>query len=247
MKIRSLILIGLLAGFFFAVALFPANLFWKLVGNQLPIPLEVERVGGTLWDGFLVGNMAQPVPGPAVVRWRLYGFRLLIGEVAVNLAVEGAQYRFAGGGYWGLWGKGLQEFSGDAQAALLDSALVEFSATVDGVLNLNDVSVKIAGNRISSGSGVISWSGGPVTVQDGDHSQSVDFPGVRGELAAVDGNLIINVHETQGNMPLGELSLLPAEGLVGIKVLKRVMALAGYGAQGDEDNVLLNLQQPLPF
>lgn len=248
MKIRSLILIGLFAGLFFAIALLPASLVWRVAGGGLPLPIVVDRVGGTVWQGFLSGRVNQPVAaGPIVIRWDLQGLRLLLGEAALEIGLEGAQYRLQGSGFWGLWGKGITDFNGDLRASMLEQALAEFGVSAGGIVKLNNVSVRLSGNRISSAEGDIGWSGGPVSVRDGGSTQNLEFPGIKGELAEVEGNLIIAVTETRGNKPLGELSLLPEQGLAGVKVLKRVMALAGYGAQGDEDKVLVSLQQPLPF
>lgn len=248
MKIRSLILIGLLASLFFAVALLPASLVWRVAGPSLPLPMVVERVGGTLWDGFLVGRLNNHVaPGPVVIRWDLKALRFLLGEADLELGLEGGQYRLQGSSYWGLWGKGIQNFTGDISAAMLEQALTDFGVSVDGVLKIDSVTVKFAGKRVSEAEGQVSWSGGPVSVRNGPSPQNLDFPGIKGQLEEAEGNLLIKVTETRGNQPLGELSLMPEQNLAGIKVLKRVMALAGFGDGGDEDKVLVNLQQPLPF
>lgn len=247
MKIRSLLLIGLLSGLVFAVALLPASLVWRLAGGMMPVPLMVERVGGTLWDGYLVGRISNPVaPGPVVIRWDLHGLRFLLGEASLGLGLEGSQYRLQGSGFWGLWGMGIEDFNGDMKAAMLEQALGEFGVRPDGMVKLSNVSVKLSGKRVTLAEGELGWSGGQVVVRDAG-PQPMDIPGIRGQLSEAEGNLIIAVTETRGNQPLGELSLLPEQGLVGVKVLKRVVAMAGMGSQGDEDKVLLNLQQPLPF
>lgn len=247
MKIRSLILIGLLAGLSFAVALLPASLIWRFAGG-LPVPIVVERVGGTLWEGYLFGRSTNPVvPGPVVIRWDLKALRLLMGEAALELGLEGGQYRLQGSGYWGLWGKGIQGFTGDLGAAMLEQSLAEFGIKAQGVLKIEDVTVKFSGKRVSAAEGLISWSGGQVEVNNGGAPQNLDFPGIKGQLEETEGTLLIKVTESRGNQPLGELSLMPEQNLAGVKVLKRVMALAGFGDGGDEDKVLVNLQQPLPF
>lgn len=248
MRIRSLIVIGLLAGLFFAVALLPASLVWRVLGPNLPLPMTVERVGGTLWSGFVTGRMSDSIaPGPVVIRWNMKIWHLLLGEAALELGLEGGQYRLQGSGYWGLWGKGVQRLHGDVRAALLEQLLAEFDVSAGGVLKVEDVRVKFSGKRVSDAGGVVSWSGGPVVVNSGPSPESLDFPGVRGQFEEAEGNLLIRFTETRGNQPLGELSLMPEQNLAGIKVLRRVMVLAGFDSGGDENRVLLNLQQPLPF
>jgi hypothetical protein len=246
MKTRSLILIGLLSCLFFAVALLPASLVWRSLGSSLTgLPLVAEQVGGTLWKGFVLTRIQDPLAaGPLVVQWDLKALRLLMGEVALDMKLEGGQYRLQGSGYWGLWGKGVTGMNGDVKAAMLEQTLSGFGVSAQGEVKVVDVSVGFSGNRVTSATGNVNWSGGPVSVSGGP--QNLDFPGIKGELGDVEGDLIVAVTETRGNQPLGELSLMPEQGLAGVKVLRRVMSLAGMGS-GDEDKVLLNLQQPLPF
>lgn len=248
MKIRSLILTGLLAVLVFAVALLPASLAWRIAGVGLALPVSVDRVSGTVWNGFVTGRLRHELaPGPVVIRWNLKALHLLLGEAVLDLGVEGAQYRLQGQGYWGLWGKGLQDFNGDIRMAMLEQALTQFGVSAGGAVKIEGLTVKFAGNRVGQADGQINWSGGQVQVSGPDGTQVLDFPGVQGKLEARDGNLFVNVTETRNNKPLGELSLLPEQGLAGVKVLKRVMVLAGFDAGGDEDRVLVSLQQPLPY
>jgi hypothetical protein len=49
----------------------------------------------------------------------------------------------------------------------------------------------------------------------------------------------------KGKKALGEAMLRP-DGIGGVKVLQRVMTLAGFSSSpGDDDKVLLNIQRPL--
>ena len=248
MKTRSLILIGLISCLFFAIALLPASLVWHLAGRSLMgLPVSVEQVGGTVWNGYLKGRLGgQLPPGPVVVRWDLQGLKLLMGEVALELHVEGSQYRIGGDGYWGLWGEGLTGFNGNVQVELLRQMLAQFDVSAGGEITLSNISARLRGRKVTAASGSVGWTGGKVSVR-GPSPQTLDFPGVKGELAQEQGNLIVHVTETRSNKPLGELSLMPEQGLAGVKVLKRVLSLAGMNTNGGDDKVLLNLQQPLPF
>lgn len=249
MKLRSLILVGLLSAIVFAIALFPAGLAWKMASGSLAgLPVTVERVGGTVWNGFMVGRLNNPVlRGPIVVDWRLKGLRILMGEIAVGLRVEGNAYRLEGGGHWGLWGKGLSDVDGDLQAQLLDQSLRQFGFSAGGVLTLRDVSANLSGQRITKGEGEISWSGGEINAPGSGANGPIIYPPVLGNLEETEGALLISVKETESNLPLGELSLMPEKNLGSVKVLQRVISLAGMGDGGDDDKVMLNMQQPLPF
>ena len=80
MKVRNLILVGVLSCVVFAFVLFPASLLWRLVsGSVTGLPVQVERVGGTIWDGFAYGRLRTSyVNGPVVIGWDLRGLRLLL-------------------------------------------------------------------------------------------------------------------------------------------------------------------------
>lgn len=249
MKLRSLFLVGLLSAIVFAVALFPAGLAWKMAsGSMSGLPVSVDRVGGTIWNGFMVGRLNNPVlRGPIVVDWQLKGLHLLMGEAAVGLRVEGNAYRLDGSGHWGLWGKGLSGVNGDLQAHLLDQSLRQFGFSADGVLTLRDVSANLSGKRITKGEGEISWTGGEINAPGSGTDGPIIYPPVLGTFEEVDGALQLSVKETESNLPLGELSLMPEKNLGSVKVLKRVISLAGMSEGGDDNQVMLNMQQPLPF
>lgn len=249
MKIRSIVLVGLLALLVFAIALFPASLAWKSVSSMASgLPVKVERVGGTIWNGFFVGKLNNPVlRGPVVVSWDLKGLRLLMGEANVGLSLEGQAYRLSGSGHWGLWGKGVADLNGDVQAHMLNQSLRQFDVSAQGVLKIEDLSINLSGKKITKANGQISWSGGSVTAAGRGASDPIMYPAVTGLVSEVDGNLLLAVTETQSKAPLGELGLLPEKNLGSVKVLQRVLTLAGMDSGGDDDKVLINMQQPLPF
>lgn len=249
MKIRNLILIGVLSCVVFAIALLPASLLWRMVsGSMGGLPVQVERVGGTVWDGYAYGRLrTQFVRGPVVLNWDLKGFRLLLGEVALGLDVEGTDFRIEGAGHWGLWGKGVSHLNGDVQATMLNQSLRQFGVSAVGVINVEDVSVNLSAQTITEATGWIRWSGGRVTAPGAGSGNPINFPPVNGEVRQEEGNLYLTVTEASGNKLLGELGMLPEKGLGSVKALQRVLSLAGMSPGGDDDKVLVNMQQPLPF
>jgi len=249
MKIRNLILVGVLSCIVFAIALLPASLLWNAVSGSLQgSPLQVERVGGTVWNGYALANVRTPVlQGPVVLDWRLKGYRLLLGELAVGLRLEGNAFQIAGGGHWGLWGKGITHLNGDVQASMLDQSLREFGISASGVLKVDEVNINLSGTTITTAEGLISWSGGAVTAPGRGSRNPIDFPPVNGQVREEEGNLYLTVTEARGNQLLGELGVLPEKGLGSLKVLQRVLSLAGMSPGGDDNKVLANMQQPLPF
>ena len=248
MKIRNLILIGVLSCVVFAIALFPASILWNMVsGSVNGLPVQVERVGGTVWNGYAVGRLrTQFVRGPVVIDWDLKGIRLLMGEIAIGLRAEGNDFRIDGSGHWGLWGVGVSHLNGDVQADMLNQSLRQFGISASGVINVDGVSVNLAGNTITTAEGWVRWSGGQVQAPGTGSRTPLDIPPVNGEVREQEGNLFLTVTEAKGNQLLGEAGLLPEKGLGSLKVLQRVLSLVDMGS-GDDDKVLVNMQQPLPF
>ncbi len=248
MKVRSYIALGIISFVVFVVALFPANIVWKSIESSVSaaIPGKVQVVGGTLWNGFVVLDLrAGPVTGLHVAQWDLHPLNFLLGEVAVDLMAESESLIVSGGAYIGLFGKGVDDLNGNVSATMIEPLLKEFGASAEGALHVENLSVKVSGDSVSDASGVIRWDGGKVQYRSGRSSQSIDFPGVQGTLTENEGALTLAVIETKGNQSLGE-AMLRADGIGGVKVLQRVMSLAGLSsAPGDDDKVLVNLQRPL--
>lgn len=249
MKLRNLIILGVCSVVLFAVFLLPASLVWKSVsGSMAGLPVNVEQVGGTLWDGYAEGVVRTPsFRGPVVIKWDLKALRLILGELRLGLRIEGQAFQLQGDAFQGLWGKGFTELNGDVQAILLQDIMQDNGISVEGTLKVDQVGVKFSSDRVSSAAGTISWAGGEVTAPGRGPSNPIMFPPVSGQLSEQDGNLILAVKETKNNQPLGELGLMPEKGLASVKILQRVLTLAGMENQGSDDKVLVNMQQPLPF
>ncbi|MGC1507252.1 type II secretion system protein N [Ketobacter sp. MCCC 1A13808] len=249
MKLRNLIILGVCSIIVFAILFLPASLLWRAASGSLAgLPLQVERVGGSVWDGYAVANLRNPaLRGPVVIDWDLKALRLILGEVRLGLRVEGQAFQLTGDAFTGLWGKGANDLNGDIQARMLDQMLREFGVSAGGALKVNQVGFNISGNRVSSAEGQITWGGGMVTAPGRGRSNPIDFPPVKGELSENEGNLMLAFTETKGNKSLGELGLLLENGVASVKVLQRVLRLAGMEASGSDDKVLVNMQQPLPF
>ncbi|MDX1694432.1 MAG: type II secretion system protein N [Ketobacteraceae bacterium] len=247
MKLRYYILLGVFSFVFFLIALFPAALAWKMVPGSVTqnLPIRVEQVGGTLWDGFMVGKTFQgPVKGQHVFAWDLNPLWLLLADLNAGLRAEGDDYRVSGTAHFGLLGKGVSDLDGRVQAELVNDMLKQLGAKASGELMLKDVTLEFgSGTEVEKAEGLISWGGGPVSYRQGRHSKNLDVPAIKGTLDQKDGGLLLSVVEAENNAALGELTLKGPIG--GVVVYKRVMRIAGMGNPADEDAVLVQLQQPI--
>lgn len=247
MKLRYYILLGVFSLLFFLIALFPADLAWKMVPKSVTasLPLRVEQVGGTLWDGYAVAkSFSGPVKGQHVFAWNLNPLWLFLADLNAGLRVEGSDYKASGTAHFGLTGKGVSGLNGQVRADLVNALLNQFGAQASGELLLKDVTLEFgSGTDVSQATGLISWGGGPVSYRDGRRTQNIDVPGIKGTLTQQDGGLLLSVVESTSNAALGELTLKGPIG--GVVVYKRVMRVAGLSNPADEDAVLVQLQRPI--
>lgn len=209
------------------------------------LPIKVEQVGGTLWDGFIVGKTFRgPVKGQHVFSWDLNPLWLLTADVSADLRAEGDDYKVSGTAHIGLFGKGFSGLNGQIDVGLVNDMLKELGATATGELKIQDVTLEFGrGTDIDAAEGMLSWGGGPVSYRQGRNSQNLDFPAIKGTLTQQEGGVLLSVVDSKSNNRLAELTLKGPIG--GVTVYKRVMKLAGMGNPPDEDEVLVQLQQPI--
>lgn len=249
MKIRNLILVGVLCCVIFAISLFPVSLIRGTIAGMFQgTPLRLEQVGGTIWRGYALTQARSPIfSGPVVITWDLHGLNLLLGEVSLGLELEGNEFQLTGSAYWGLWGKGVKQLNGEAQAALLDQQLRQFGIRTSGLIKWEDLGANLSGKRFTSAGGNIYWHDGQVQAPAVGTREPLDFPPVNGQLREADGDLYLTVTEGKGNQLLGELGVLPEKGVGSVRVLQRVLSAAGMQQGNNDEKVLVNMQQPLPF
>ena len=253
MRKRFLILIGVLSVLIFAIAFLPAKLVLgplaeRMSAGEPSVDIQLDQIGGTVWNGFALIRMPKELNRLAVsISWDVKASRLFLGELALGLGFESRDFRLSGFGFLSFGSKGLSSLTGDVQAAILDRLLKPQGISIDGQLNINDVSFAIGDSRVTKAGGTISWSGGQVKLPASVGGDLVEFAGLKAELQEVNGDLLVPVTETDTNQPLGEFALLMEQGLYSITVLQRVMTLAGMENDGNDDKVLIKQQQPLSF
>lgn len=247
MKLRYYILLAIFSIFFFVVALFPANLAWNLLPKSVSqgLPLKVQNVGGTLWDGFAVGKMNRgPVRGTHVLTWDLNPLRLLMADVSIDLGAEGGAYKVDGSAHYGAFGKGVSDLNGEVDIALINDVLKQFGAKASGELVIQNMTLEFgSGTTVNEASGQLTWAGGPVSYKQGRNSQNLELPAVQGVLVQQDGGVKLALAERKSKDKLGELTLKGPIG--GVLLYNRVMRIAGLGTPDDEDEVLVQLQRPI--
>lgn len=246
MKIRTYVLAGSLGFGLFAINQLPANLLWRTLGAQIAsvIPFNVEAVGGTLWNGFVVGRPQGAFTERIVARWDLKPGALLLGRIAVGLGLESAGFKLDGVGYAGLSGKGLYDVSAVADASMLNPFVQGMGVSAAGRLNLDEIALSLNGDmQVTEASGSLAWNGGKVSTSFGGGGEQYSIPAVSGVVSQRMNGAFVDLKQVEGSKPLGEVGVT-GDGILSVTVLQRVMTLAGMAA-GDENKVLIKTQQPL--
>jgi hypothetical protein len=246
MKIRTYVLVGSLSFGVFAINQLPANLLWRALGAQLSpvLPFAVESVGGSIWNGFVVGRPQGAFNERVLAQWDVKPASLLMGRLALGLKLESSGFRVSGTGYAGLAAKGVYDLSAKANAAMLDPILQGMGVSASGELILKDVSVGLGKDmQVTDASGSLLWRGGTITAGFSGSPEQYSVPPISGIVSQKQNGAFIDVKQVDGAKPLGEVGLT-GDGILNVTVLQRVMTLAGMEA-GDENKVLIKTQQPV--
>lgn len=246
MKIKTYVLVGMFSVSVFTLNQLPAHLVWQVIGPQVApmIPFTVEGVGGSLWDGFVVGRPQAGLTDRVVARWNLKPGALLLGRVAAELGVESAGFKIRGTAYAGMSAKGAYDVSAAADASFLNPFLQGMSASASGQLTIDGLAVALNSDfKVTEAAGTLNWKGGSVTADIGSGPQQYTVPPVMGEISQRFNGAFVDLKQVDGNKALGEVGIT-GDGILSVTALQRVMTLVGMTA-GDEDKVLIKTQQPL--
>lgn len=246
MKIKTYVLVGMVSTGLFALNQLPASFVWGVVGPQLApmIPFAVEGVGGSVWDGFVVGRPQGPFNERVVAQWNLQPGALLLGRFAVALGLESSAFKLSGTAYSGVSGKGAYDVTAVADASMLNPFIQSMGVTAGGELSVNELAVSVDGDmQVTEAAGTLNWKGGMVSASLSGSPEQYSVPPVVGVVSQRMNGAFVDLTQLEGGKPLGEVGIT-GDGILSVTVLQRVMALAGMAA-GDEDKVLIKTQQPL--
>ena len=245
---RSLILVGILAYLVFLLALFPINIAYKILNPQ-GLPVSVEALSGTLWQGS--GVLKERQVGRLDVTWSLNPWALVTQQVSADVKVKGQQVRF--NGHIDL---GLQSFhipatiqisdaKGYVAADLVNQFARQQRASIQGDLELSalNLSYNLLEKQAQSASGRLVWQGGQVAYPVGRDKRTANMPMLVGQLSTESGNLLANVSTTSGEAVAQ--ANLKNDGWAGIAIKRRLLDLAGekWPGQGNADTSVFEVSE----
>lgn len=245
MRTGTYLAVGILTALVYLVYSLPLSWVWSAFGGHVAplVPAQVERVGGSLWDGHAVIRPYQMPSQRVLVAWDISGWKVLLGSLSTDLHVESANLIFDSRVTAGVGGYAVEGANATIDLALISPMLQELSVQAGGLVRLQAVSVVASRDlRFSAGEGRITWEGGNVSLGYGG-GDVYRVPAVQGVLSVRDQGLLLTVTEVAGGQLLGEAGL-SGDGIGSLTVLQRVMTLVGMQGASD-DKILVKTQQPL--
>jgi general secretion pathway protein N len=223
----------------------PLPWVWSAFGGHVAplIPAQVERVGGSIWNGYAIVRPHMMPAQRLLVGWDVSGWQLLRGQLSSGVRLEMASMMFEAEISGGAAGYTLTDANATLDLQLIEPMLREFSIQAGGVVRAEKVSVDASRDlRFHRADGRITWDGGSVSLGYGG-GDVYRIPGVLGVLSTRDQGLWLTVTETASGKLLGEAGL-SGDGIGSLTVFQRVMTMVGMQGASD-DKILVKTQQPL--
>jgi hypothetical protein len=247
LKIRYLIVVGVVAYFIFTLAHLPAIWIAPYVDRLLaPQGMGLTSVSGTVWSGRADLRSSNPSLAPlqgSQLVWALRFSGLWRGQGRADVQVSGNALQLQAQMQMGWKRFGVSDASGEISALFLN-ALLANTLQVTQPLQLSHVSLhlKRTANPSIEGSGNFFWPKGSMVLTQ-NPGQTLNMPDMMASLSSVDKGIQLTAKAQDA--PVLNIKL-DATGMATITVLKRMLViLAQPGGDADPDAMLFEFQQPL--
>ena len=211
----------------FLVATLPANFVWQsLLSPQIntrAMGLEVVSVDGTVWEGRALISYKSV---SSIIDWNISVMDALSLSLPIEINVDseiGKAQLFAS---IGLSQSSLEIVKADVDVSKLSPIFQRQRVVLDGDLLVKNLRVNINEQKISSASGLASWSGGNIAYPVGRQLHERNLPSFRAELSSsAEGSVQIGVRDADAKFNVVDLNL-DAEGEVMLKVTRRLLDIS---------------------
>ena len=246
LKIRTYVLLGVLSYCAFLASMVPASFVTGLIADQQQV-VSFRQVQGTVWRGSMTMDSRQFGESVSGVEfaWTINPLYCFMGRLGGKFNVSAQGLDVNGSGTVGLSRVSISDIQGTIHAKLVNQLLKKQDVEITGRIELQSLAldVDLANRTTESASGGFLWGGGKVTYRQGRRKQTVDFPGVVGDLSAQEGELGLMVAQADNQKPLLMASVAQT-GVAKISILKRVLQLAGQKIKkGHADKLLFEIQE----
>jgi general secretion pathway protein N len=225
----------------------PLHFIWPYLKPQLgPLPVQVDSVTGTLWQG--QAQLRDATVGRVDARWQIAPSSLLLGQLSSTLQVKASAARLEGEVVVGLDQQlQLQQVSGFLDSSLLQPLLRRGRASLAGEFELSQLNahIDLATPQLLDARGRLVFSGGDVSFPVDGKPISATLPMVIGDIAQQEGRTTVALNTTEGDA-LGQL-YLQADGWGGSRIRRRFLDVLGqpWPAQAEADTVIFEVSEKI--
>jgi len=217
----------LLSLFCFLVATLPANFVWQSIlspqVNTRGMGLDVISVDGTVWQGRALISYKSL---SSVVNWNISVIDALSLSLPIEINVDsqvGKAQLFAS---IGLSQSSLEIVKADVDVSKLSPVFQRQRVVLDGDLLVKNLLVNINERKISSASGLASWSGGDIAYPVGRQLHERNLPSFRAELSSsAEGDVQLGIRDADAKFNVIDLKL-DEKGEVMLKVTRRLLDIS---------------------
>lgn len=243
------LLTGLLAFVVFLAITAPLHFVWPYLQPVLgPLPVKVQGVSGTLWNGHL--QLQQAMVGDLALDWRLQPASLLTLAPQLEVRVDSANLNL----------KGqlivtadrhirLRDLDAFVDSRLLQPLLKRQRTEIGGTFEAENLAIDLELDnnqpQLVSASGRLLYSGGNASFPVQRKTVAATVPMLVGELGMANGVLTVPVMTT-AREAVSQLFLKP-DGWGGIKVQRRLLDVTAQPWNGKEgpDAIIFEVSQKI--
>jgi general secretion pathway protein N len=224
----------------------PLEFIWPKVQPHVGrLPVQVELVSGTLWQGQARINI--PNVGKITGQWDIQLSELVSGKLAANIMVSGDELKFKGQVSGNAEQIEIIESEAFMSSRYLQPLLRQGRSSLNGDFELNKLNalVSIKDKQILAASGRILFNGGDVSFPIDGRTINATLPILVGAFNKPGDNVELKITNTDGqNIGTGYVQ---PDGWSGIAIRRRFLDILGqkWPADVDEDAVIFEVSQKL--
>lgn len=240
------LLIGLISYSIFLIATAPLEYVWPKVQPHIgPLPVKVELVQGTLWQGQARVNV--PNVGKITGNWDIHLGSLFSGRVSADVGLKGEELKFKGQVIGSL--DQVEIIAGEAflSSRYLQPVLRQGQSSLTGDFELSKFNglFSIKDKQILAADGRVLFTGGDVSFPLDGKKISAKLPVLIGAIKKPADNVELTISNTDGQN-IGDGYVQP-NGWAGLKIRRRFLDILGlqWPANVGADVVIFEASQKL--
>jgi general secretion pathway protein N len=245
-SVKGYLLIGLFSFIIFLAFTAPLEFIWPKVQPHMGrLPVQVDRVSGTLWQGQARINI--PKVGKVVGQWDIQLSELFTGKLAAKVNVSGDDLKFKGLVRGNTDQIQVIESEAFMSSRYLAPLLRQGNSSLIGDFELSKFNAlfSISNTQIIAADGRLLFSGGDVSFPLDGERINATLPVLMGAINMPADNVELVITNTDGQN-IGKGYVQP-DGWAGIGIRRRLLDILGiqWSAGVDEDKVIFEASQKL--